>query len=271
MASDACDVAITVREIAPGIADLPFFSNCRIYEGVNAGEITSVRKVIQDFTPHAVVNCIGIVKQDKAAKDPIASITVNSLFPHLVARESAESGALFIHVSTDCVFRGDKGGYVESDPTDATDLYGQSKALGEVHEAGLTLRTSIIGRELRGKSGLVEWFASQRGGTVNGFTKAVFSGFTTHELSRILLRLVVDGTPLRGLYHVSAEPINKDRLLRLIVEATGWPAEIVAKHDFAIDRSLDSSRFRRETGYQSPSWEAMVQELAQDALQYDSR
>jgi dTDP-4-dehydrorhamnose reductase len=167
-------------------------------------------------------------------------------------------------MSTDCVFSGRKGNYHESDLADAEDLYGKSKFLGEVHEAHcVTLRTSIIGTELSRKKSLVEWFLAQKG-PIKGFRRAIFSGFTTIEMARIIENLMVRHPAVSGLYHVSSAPISKYDLLMLIRNKLGMSTEIVPDDTLQIDRSLDSARFRRECGYNPPAWENMIEELAND-------
>jgi dTDP-4-dehydrorhamnose reductase len=174
------------------------------------------------------------------------------------------AGARLIHFSTDCVFSGRRGKYRETDVSDAEDLYGRTKYLGEASgKHCLTLRTSIIGRELTRKTGLLEWFLAQSG-TVKGYTKAVFSGFTTLEMARIVEKVLAARTPLSGVYHVSSEPISKFELLTMIRDTLGLPIEIEPYDEFRCDRSLDSSRFREALPYRPPEWKAMVEELAQD-------
>jgi dTDP-4-dehydrorhamnose reductase len=195
---------------------------------------------------------------------------INSLFPHRLADLCGSEGARLIHISTDCVFSGTTGGYRESDMPDAEDLYGRSKQLGEVIRPGcLTIRTSIIGREITKAVGLLEWFIQQRDGTANGFTRAIFSGLTTLELSRILLEVVSDHRDLAGLYHVASQPISKHDLLQAIDRVLGLGIEIDPKDEPVIDRSLDGARFEAATGIKVPTWHKMISDLAKDPTPYD--
>jgi dTDP-4-dehydrorhamnose reductase len=241
--------------------DLPLFHDPRVIDGVDAADFGRVAAVIDDLRPEAIVNCIGAVKQREEGRDPIAAITVNSLFPHVVARAAVEAGARLIHISTDCVFSGNRGHYAESDIPDPVDLYGRSKLVGEVGAPHLTLRTSLIGRELRAAQGLVEWFLSNRGGSVRGFTRAVFSGVTTIEMARILGEVVERHQDLAGLYHVAAEPITKYDLLMLLNEVFGAGVMIAADDSLSVDRSLDATSFRAATGLVPPPWPEMIAEL----------
>ena len=267
--SGELDAWATIRgpELAGPAAEV--LDSARVVTRVSAEDPDSVARAIDASGADAVVNCIGIVKQSSAALDPIPSVTVNSLFPHQVAALCRERGARFLHVSTDCVFSGSRGGYTEGDTPDAGDLYGRSKLLGEATGPGsLTLRTSIIGRELESSFGLVEWFLGEAGGSVRGFSKAIFSGFTTKALATILIEVLSKHPELEGLWRLSAAPIDKDTLLRMLREAYGVDVEIDADDSVVVDRSLDSSRFRRATGWEPWGWEQMITEMAADPTPY---
>ena len=226
--------------------------------GVDVNNFNSVHDFIKEHQPDVVINCVGLVKQLSDANDPLIALPINSLFPHMLARCCAEHGARVIHMSTDCVFSGSKGGYLDDEIPDAHDLYGVSKRLGEVdYPNAVTLRTSIIGHELNGNSSLIDWFLSQEG-SVKGFSKAIFSGLPTVEIARIIRDYVIPNKELRGLYHVSADPINKYDLLSLVADIYGHNTRIIKDADFKIDRSLDSSRFRAVTGFNPAPWHEMI-------------
>jgi dTDP-4-dehydrorhamnose reductase len=229
--------------------------------GVDALDSDGLTAVLARLRPEAVVNCIGIVKQLSQSRDPLVALPVNALFPHRLARLCALLGARLVHISTDCVFRGSRGGYTEQDPADPDDLYGRSKLLGEVNEPhAVTLRTGLVGRELETRHGLVEWFLGESG-AVRGFTRAVFSGLTTREMASLILRHVLPNPGLHGVWHVSAAPITKHDLLVLLREAYDRRTRIEADASLVLDRSLDSSRFRTATGYEPPSWPAMIRQM----------
>jgi dTDP-4-dehydrorhamnose reductase len=246
------------------------FDSRRIIEGVSAENFESVEGALTTAKPDVVVNCIGIVKQDAAAKDRYQSIAINSLFPHQLARACAARGIRLIHLSTDCVFSGRRGNYKEDDTSDAEDIYGRTKWLGELeYDHCLTIRTSMIGRELKGSHGLIEWFLSQRGKTVRGFKRAIFSGFTTLALSEIIGNVIANAQELHGVCHVAADPINKFDLLSMVKQAFQLDIEIEPDETFLCDRSLDDSRFRARTGFTPPSWEEMIDRFARDTTPYD--
>ena len=257
------DVRVTLRQRLDDYKEFNLFNSGYAYTEIDVQDRGGIGDVLADFKPEAVINGIGIVKQRSAARESLPSIEINALFPHRLSVLCRDIGTRLVHMSTDCVFSGKKGGYIETDPSDAEDLYGRTKFLGEIHDANtLTLRTSIIGRELLRKSGLLEWFLAQRK-EVKGFKKATFSGFTTLEMSRIIGKILVDYTEASGVYHVSSQPINKFDLLTLIKEKMYLDIEIVPDENVQCDRSLDSTRFKKEFGYTPPSWDAMIEELGQ--------
>lgn len=263
------DAYATFRRAPSAYERFGIFDPARSIGGVAAENFDSVVRAFEQVRPRAVVNCIGIVKQDAAAKDHLTSININALFPHRLALLCRASGARLVHLSTDCVFSGRKGNYSETDSPDAEDLYGRTKLLGEVdYENCLTIRTSMIGRELAGAHGLIEWFLSQKGKQVRGFKRAVFSGFTTTALARIIGDIIADRPDLRGVWHVAAEPVNKFDLLTLVRETYGLDIEIEPDETFTCDRSLDASRFREATGFAPPAWAEMIEEMRRDQTAY---
>jgi len=178
-------------------------------------------------------------------------------------------GARLIHISTDCVFSGRTGMYTEEDPSDANDLYGISKYIGEIHNQDhvITLRTSIIGHELGSQYALIDWFLAQEG-AVKGYAKAVFSGLSTVELARVLRDYVLPQPKLTGLYHVSAEPIDKLSLLKLVAKVYEKNIQITPDEHVQIDRSLDSTRFQQVTGYVPPTWPELVRKMYEQRLNF---
>jgi dTDP-4-dehydrorhamnose reductase len=236
----------------------------RLLGGLDAANAETARAIVGRVQPTLVLNAAGIVKQLKVAKAAIPSISVNSLWPHVLADACAAHGARMVHVSTDCVFGGTRGGYVEGDVPDAFDLYGRSKLLGEVADQAhvVTLRTSIIGWQLGEPTGLVAWFAAHRTERLTGYARAVFSGLTTQALTEVVRDVVLPDGALSGLWHLSADPIDKYTLLTRLAGYLGWDVQIAPVDEPAIDRSLDSSRFRQRTGWAPRSWNEMLESLA---------
>lgn len=264
------EVWITVRKDFAEIERFGIFCPGRTIENVNAENLASIRDAIDKVKPHAVINAIGVIKQLPDSKNVIKTLSINSIFPHQLAELSGEFGFRLICISTDCVFDGAKGNYSERDPPNAADLYGKSKNLGEVlADNCLTLRTSIIGREFETGHSLVEWFIGNRGKTVKGFVNAIYSGFPTTVFSNIIADIIKNHGRLAGLYHVSSEPINKFDLLTLIKAEYNLDINIEPFEDFKIDRSLDSTRFKVETGFSPQPWKSMIKAMAADPTPYE--
>ena len=239
--------------------------------GVNALDLDGLERVMLKIKPDAVVNCIGIVKQRDEAKAAIPSIQVNSLFPHQLANLCEKRGARLIHLSTDCVFSGIRGNYSESDWPDPIDLYGRTKLLGELNRPGcLTLRTSIIGWELKQYTSLLEWFALQHGRIIKGYRKAIYTGLSTITLAILIGDLIETRPDLSGIYHVASTSISKyDLLLRMQVILNWKDISIEPDDDFHCDRSLMGIRFSKATGWQAPGWDAMIKGLAEEWPLYE--
>jgi dTDP-4-dehydrorhamnose reductase len=246
------------------------FDDARVITDVDVTRLETIQRVIFSVQPTVVVNCVGVVKQLASANDPVIAISTNALLPHQLAALCRSAGARFIQISTDCVFSGRKGMYTETDQPDPEDLYGQTKLLGEVTTPGaLTIRTSMIGRELRTTSGLVEWLLSHRHGRVEGYRRAIFSGFTTQTLAALIGDVIERHPTLTGLYHVAADPINKWDLVNRLNQRFKAGITIVPSDTVQIDRSLDASRFLAATGMAPPGWDAMIADLAGDPTPYE--
>ncbi len=236
-------------------------------DGLN---FTTIEAAIRAVSPDVVVNAIGVIKQLPTSQDVVVTLSLNSILVHKLAHLAENGNFKLITVSTDCVFDGQKGSYTEQDLPNALDLYGTSKRLGEVAGPNcLTLRTSIIGRELTSAHSLIEWFLSQRGGTVRGFTKAIYTGLPTIVFADVIRKVLTNNFDLQGLYNVSSEAINKFDLLSKVNARFKTGIDITPSADFVIDRSLDSTRFRRETGIGIPTWDEMIEMMAQDPTPYD--
>lgn len=255
-----CEAFATVR----GDGALHHFCDAAVHRLVTGVEVENHDSLVRAFAtvrPTVVVNCIGLVKQLASVNDPLQVVPINTLLPHRLAALCQAAGARLVHFSTDCVFSGAKGGYLETDVPDAYDLYGRTKLLGEVdYPNAITLRTSMIGHELIGSRSLLGWFLAQEG-SVKGFTRVIFSGLPTVELSRVVRDIVLPRPDLRGIYHVAAKPISKYELLRFVAEIYGKTIKIVPDDQLIIDRSLNADRFREATGYVAPTWPELVRRM----------
>jgi dTDP-4-dehydrorhamnose reductase len=231
----------------------------QLIDGIDASHADSLLRAFATLRPDVVVNCVGLTKHRVEANDLTQNLELNATLPHRLTRICEVAGARLIHVSTDCVFLGSKGDYVEADVPDAQDFYGRSKSFGEVISAphAITLRTSTIGHELHTSYGLLEWFLSQKG-QCNGFSRAIFSGLPTVVFAQVVRDIVLPRPNLHGLYHLSSNAINKFDLLKLIAKIYSKSINIVPDESLVIDRSLNCARLSAETGYVAPDWEELV-------------
>ena len=224
-------------------------------------------RVFEKINPDYVINCIGLIHQEEKKHTSVTSyINLNSLFPHRVAKECENHQAKLVHFSTDCIFSGKQGNYSEADIPDAEDYYGRSKLLGEVNYADhITIRTSIIGHELITKKSLIDWFLSQD--YIIGYDRAVFSGMPIRYISDTLADYVIGNNKLRGIYHLSAEPISKYALLKKVALIYQKEIKITKDNDYIVDKSLNSSKFRKITGFSPPSWDKLIVNMYKDYLE----
>ncbi|MGE3919329.1 MAG: dTDP-4-dehydrorhamnose reductase family protein [Gammaproteobacteria bacterium] len=256
---------VTLRQELSCYQSFKIFTKENSFPSIDIRRFDDLIDVFNVFKPQAVINAIGIVKQRSDAKQSIPSLEINALFPHRLANLCSMINARMIHISTDCVFSGEKGQYTEDDPMDARDLYGQSKFLGEVHDNHcVTLRSSIIGLELSRKTSLIEWFLAQKG-SISGYRRAIYTGITTAEMSRLIENILLNHSELSGLWHVASTPINKFDLLKMLAEKLPKNDVIIQPDDqFFCDRSLIGTRLQEAINYIPPTWHDMLTELANE-------
>lgn len=232
-----------------------------IISGVDVLNVKALKDVISDVNPNFVINCVGAIKQLAQGNDPLQAIPLNSLHPHILAKECQNIGARLIHISTDCVFSGNRGHYTETDTPDAIDIYGRSKMLGEVdYDPCLTLRTSIIGHELNSNRSLICWFLSQQG-QVHGYTKTIYTGLPTIELTEVIEKIILEHPDLSGLFHVASDPISKYELLTIVRDVYQRDIDILESSECAHDKSLDASRFNKLMVYTPPDWNTLIKKM----------
>jgi dTDP-4-dehydrorhamnose reductase len=215
--------------------------------------------VIDESRPDTIINCVGLLNR-YAEDHPDEAILANSYLPHFLEAVTLKTGARVIHISTDCVFSGKTGGYAETDFKDGAGFYAQTKALGELdNNKDLTIRTSIVGPELKADgTGLFHWFSSQRG-EIKGYMNAFWSGVTTIELARFIVAVLEQ--PLTGIYHlVSAAKISKFDLLTLFKNEFGTGVSIKPDTSYTVDKSLINSR--RDYLYEVPSYARMMNDMS---------
>jgi dTDP-4-dehydrorhamnose reductase len=260
------DTYTTIRQSCKSYETGGIFNSNRVIDSVDASDFLELKGVMKCIQPDFILNCIGVTKRREEVSEAIRTITLNALLPHKLGEWGKNNSAKVINFSTDCVFDGVHGNYTEKSPTNATDLYGKTKALGEIQgNNALTLRSSFIGTELVAGTELLEWFLSQIG-IVQGFKNAIYSGFTTLELSRIVENIVVHYPEVNGIYNISSDPISKFDLLMLIRDKMLLDVDIIPNETFRCNRSLDSTKFRKEFNYTPPTWGAMIDELSKHIL-----
>jgi len=270
--SENFDTYVTFRNYSAKLKNTKLYEVDHVLDNVDALDFKIVENIINTIAPNVVLNCIGIIKQLPEAQNAKKSIFINALFPHLLTECCEKIGTKLIQISTDCVFSGKKGNYSENDLSDATDLYGKTKFLGEIYyNNALTIRTSIIGHELFSDLSLVDWFLSNRGKSINGFSNAIYTGLPTITFVKEIIRIIKKYPKLTGLYNLSSNKISKYNLLRLIKEVYKLDIEIIPYDNFKVDRSLDSTPYRNLTGFIPLIWEEMVQEMYYDYLNYRNR
>ena len=266
------DTWCTIRASAnnPVLQKADIFHNERVICGVDVADWPGLQKLLSEWKPRTIVNCAGVIKQRPEGKEAIPNIEINALLPHRLAALSATWQGRLIHFSTDCVFSGNRGNYTEEDQSDAMDLYGKAKFLGEVTDSNsLTLRTSIIGRELSQFKSLLEWFLQQNHKRIMGYTRAFYSGVTTNYLADLVFKLITEQPALYGLYQVASATISKYELLCLLRDAYGMDVTIEREEKFFCDRSMLGTKFVNATGYHTPQWPELVAQLRDDPTPYD--
>ena len=269
--SESNDVSGTTRESPNNSSSLAkFLSQEKWIGGVDASIPHSIDKIFETDQFDVAINCIGLIKQRDSIVSDIEMMVINGEFPHHLAQIANNHDTQVIHISTDCVFSGIKGSYLESDKPDPVDVYGKSKLLGELNDSdNLTLRTSHIGRELTVKKSFVEWLVSQRGGHVNGYSHAIYSGLTTQALARTISKLLLGNSHLTGLFHVSSQPISKLEIINKLNELLDLQLTVTPNASVQINRSLNSGKFQNATSISPQTWDEMLADFCEDQKTYE--
>lgn len=258
------NVACTLRKTKDHYARFGIFNDGPVFDNVDVLNFSELEKLLKTFQPQYIINCIGLTLRKPELSDMQKCIEINSMLPHKIAIWGQSHNCRVIHFSTDCVFDGKKGNYKETDIPTADDLYGESKFLGETAYANaLTMRLSIVGRELEGKTELVEWFLSQKEKTIKGFSRAMYSGLTTNVVSKEVIRLIKNYPHLHGTFQLASEPISKFELLKILNDLYNCKSEILENADYLSDKTLNCDRYSKATGFIKPSWKTMLSEMKQ--------
>ena len=231
-----------------------------IFSDFNIYDNSLIESLLIKSEAEVVINCVGITKHVFSGSNTSSLIFANSLFPHNLNKICKEYNAKLIHISTDCVFSGMKGNYFEFDNTDSFDMYGKSKALGEIIDINcLTIRTSTIGHEINTKYGLLEWFLGQSE-VCDGHSNAIFSGLPTIVLAEVLRDIIIHEKKLAGLLHIGSSPISKYDLLCLIKDIYNKNINIRKIDKPIINRSLNADKFKSLFGF-NVDWNHMITKM----------
>ena len=237
----------------------------------NATDFQLLESEIGRLRPKVIVNCLGIVKQHISASDTETTILLNSALPNRLSSLAVKYEFKLIHLSTDCVFSGNTGNYIESATPDPVDLYGRSKTLGELNNSqDLTLRTSFVGREIKSFTNLFEWVRKNQNTKIVGYKKAIYSGLTTQVTSEIIERLIFDFSTLTGLWHLASEPISKFDLIQKLSDSLNLRLDIEVDEEFICDRSLNPGALTAMTGVVAPDWPTMLERYVLEQDWYEN-
>lgn len=259
----------TIKQPFKNYEQFNLFNSEQIKDQFDVFEFDRVQSLLNNYRPDVILNCIGITLRKPEIKDLEYSQKINSDFPHMLNTWCENNNSNLIHFSTDCVFSGKTGPYTEMSIPDAVDIYGITKAKGEVSGPNsLTLRGSMIGRELFGKSELLEWALSQKNNSVKGFSKAYYSGVTTSVMSDLVAKIVSSENILTGLYQVSGPTISKFDLLHLINTEFSLNMTIEKNESYATEKILISQKISKKLGFYCSPWSVMIQNLSKDLFRY---
>lgn len=241
--------------------------NSRVINNFNVLSDAGLLNLLDDIKPNVILNCIGIVKQfgsEYPAKD---YYYINSIVPRIIDHWCRLNSSIQITFSTDCVFSGNTGHYDLTDSPDATDVYGLSKALGEVLDSStITVRTSIVGLEANSQRGLLEWFLDQPNKTnVTGYRKVWYSGLSTTYLAETIINESF-WKYRNGLVQIGGPRINKYDLLKIFKEIFCKDISVIPADEPILDRSFHSKKFYREIGQEQPAWKYLISHLRQNTV-----
>lgn len=244
------NVFTSYRNIEMAYGNIFLFDPFKVYFATSLQQIPHV-----DY----IINCLGVIKPF-ITNNIEESIFINSIFPRKLADYCNKNDIRLIHITSDCVYQGTKGNYIETDPHDCTDIYGKTKSLGEPNNC-MILRTSIIGEELHKKASLIEWLKSQKNGKVRGFTNHYWNGVTTRQYAKICQTIIESDLYEQSLFHVFSDTVTKEQLLRMIDYRFKLNTEITpCEADEQIDRTLSTMKILNKT-LQIPSLNEQIQQL----------
>lgn len=237
-----------------------------VIDDFDVSDFSKLIDLLNHLNIDIIINAIGLTIRRNVYDIHSKSILINSVLPHILNEWVISNKKRLIHFSTDCVFSGNDGFYNEDSFTDSNDFYGRSKALGEINSSNtLTLRSSMIGRELENKTELLEWFLSNKNGVVSGYSKAFYSGITTNLMADFVSKIIEYFPNMNGIYNVSSEKITKLELLKLFNEYFKTNITIIPNDLYTTNKVLNSDKFYKKTGFKRQNWHELIKDLENDS------
>ena len=226
---------------------------------------------LNKILPDIIINCIGITTRRGISNNSLNTDFINNQFPHKILEWTSKKNKKLIHFSTDCVFSGKKGNYLDGDQPDAEDIYGLSKAKGEINsENALTIRCSMIGREIYNHTELFEWLYSMKNKEIKGYTNVIYSGVTTFWMGQVINKLLSENMNLNGIYNIASKPISKYELLFKLSNVFKLNVNIIPNPNIKSNKVLISKKFTEITGINIPNWDELIGEFKNDSDKYYS-
>ena len=266
------DTWVTLRKSLTSYSYSEIYNPAKVIDNIDLINFQTISNQLNKINPDIVVNACGITIRRGIETLKSNSIILNSALPHFLNEWVTSNNKRLIHFSTDCVFTGAKGDYLDNDNKDACDLYGSTKSMGEVIDSkyAITLRGSMIGSELENKTELFEWFLKQKNKKIKGFNKVIYSGVTTTKMAEIVLKLIDQFPNLSGVYNISSKPISKFELLKLWNKLFDIDANIEIDNSYTSNKNLISDNFYRTISMEQPDWVELSSQLNIDNLLHNN-
>lgn len=266
------DTWVTLRNSLNSYSYSEIYNSTKVVDNIDLVNFKLLLNQLNLINPDVIINACGITIRRGIDALKSNSIILNSALPHFLNEWVVANNKRLIHFSTDCVFTGAKGDYLDNDNKDAYDLYGSTKSMGEVIDSkyAITLRGSMIGSELENKTELFEWFLKQKNKTIKGFNKVIYSGITTTKMAEIVIKLIDQHPNLSGIYNISSKPILKFDLLKLWNDFFDINANIEIDNSYISNKNLISDNFYRKISVEQPNWVELSSQLKIDNLLYNN-
>ena len=257
------DTWVTLRKNIKSYTYSEIYNSDKVIDNIDLSNFKILLNQLNLINPDVVLNACGITIRRGINVSVSNTIILNSALPHFLNEWVTTNNKRLIHFSTDCVFTGAKGDYLDNDKIDAFDLYGSTKSMGEVIDSkhSITLRGSMIGRELENKTELFEWFLKQKNKKIKGFSNVIYSGITTTKMAEIVLKLINQYPYLSGVYNISSKPISKFELLILWNNLFDINANIEIDNSYTSNKNLISDNFYRTVSMEQPDWVELSSQL----------